>query len=69
MKDGHVFDRHIETAIGSLEKPMSDAALETKFQDLADGILPRAQTQALMEKCWKIEQQTDAGALARAAAI
>ena len=69
LKDGRVFSRHIETAIGSLEKPMSDAALQTKFLDLSETILPRAQAQGLMEQCWKIEQQPDAGALARAAAI
>jgi len=68
-KDGRVFSRHIETAIGSLEKPMSDAALEAKFLGLADGILPRAQAQGLIEACWKIEQQADAGALARKAAV
>jgi 2-methylcitrate dehydratase PrpD len=69
LKDGRVLSRHIETAIGSLEKPMSDTALEAKFLDLSETILPRAQAQGLMEQCWKIEQQPDAGALARAAAI
>lgn len=69
LKDGRVFSRHIDTAIGSLEKPMSDTALEAKFLDLSETILPRAQAQGLMEQCWKIEQQPDAGALARAAAI
>jgi 2-methylcitrate dehydratase PrpD len=68
LKDGRVVSRHIETAIGSLDKPMSDAALEAKFLDLSDGVLPRAQAQGLMELCWKIEQQSDAGALARMAA-
>jgi 2-methylcitrate dehydratase PrpD len=69
LKDGRVFSRHIETAIGSLEKPMSDAALEAKFLGLTDDILPRAQAQSLIEACWKIEQQADAGALAREASI
>jgi hypothetical protein len=58
-----------EHAVGSLEKPLGDAALEAKFSDLADGVLPKAQAQALMEKCWKIANAPDAGAIARAAAV
>ena len=42
LNDGRVLHRRIEHAIGSLEKPMSDADLERKFTDLAEGILPRA---------------------------
>jgi 2-methylcitrate dehydratase PrpD len=69
LKDGRALSRHIEHAIGSLQKPMSDAALEAKFMDLADGILPRSQAKALIEKCWTIEQEPDAGSLARAGAV
>ncbi len=67
LKDGRVLTRHIENAIGSLEKPMSDAALEAKFTDLAAGVLPQSQTQTLMRLCWTIGQVPDAGAVARAA--
>ncbi|HEX4178487.1 MAG TPA: hypothetical protein VHY57_08620, partial [Rhizomicrobium sp.] len=69
LKDGRSLSQHIEHAIGSLEKPMSDAALDAKFLDLADGILPPAQAKALIGQCRAIEQQGDAGALARAAAV
>ena len=58
-----------ENAIGSLQKPLSDAALEAKFADLADGILPKAQAQTLMQMCWNIADSADAGAVARAAAV
>jgi 2-methylcitrate dehydratase PrpD len=68
LKDGRILSRHIEHAVGSLEKPMSDAALEAKFLDLADGILPPAQARALIQKCRAIEQEPDAGSLALAAA-
>ena len=67
LKDGRTLSRHIEHAIGSLEKPMSDAALEAKFLDLADGVLPLAQARALIQKCRAIEQDPDAGSLALAA--
>ena len=35
LKDGRTLTRQIAHAIGSLEKPMSDAALAAKFTDLA----------------------------------
>jgi 2-methylcitrate dehydratase PrpD len=67
-RDGRTVSRHIDKAIGSLEKPMSDAALERKFLDLSNGILPDAKARVVMETCRKIELQPDAGALARMAA-
>jgi 2-methylcitrate dehydratase PrpD len=69
LKGGRTLSRHIEHAIGSLEKPMSDAALEVKFLDLADGILAPGQAQALIQECRAIEHQSDAGSLASAAAV
>jgi len=68
LADGRVLRRHIEHAVGSLENPMSDAALERKFQDLADGILPAMQAQQVVELCWRVESLTDAAQIARAAA-
>jgi 2-methylcitrate dehydratase PrpD len=67
LKDGRTLTRRIEHAIGSLEKPMSDAALQAKFTDLAEGILAKDQTRRVMDMCWSIEKAPDAGALAEAA--
>jgi 2-methylcitrate dehydratase PrpD len=69
LKDGRTFSHHIQNAIGSLKNPMSDKALEAKFFDLADGILPARQARQLVEKCWTIEKSPDAGSIARNAAI
>jgi 2-methylcitrate dehydratase PrpD len=69
LKDGRKLVRHIEHAIGSLERPMSDAALEAKFLDLTDGIIPRSRAKALIRNCRAVEQLPDAGSLALAAAI
>jgi 2-methylcitrate dehydratase PrpD len=69
LKDGRSFRRHIQNVIGSLKNPMSDKALEAKFFDLADGILPAAQARRLVDLCWKIEKAADAAAIARQAAI
>ena len=53
LRDGrreHVFVKH---AIGSLERPMSDADLERKFHSLADHALGAARASKLIEVCWK----------------
>ena len=63
LKDGRVLTRHIENAVGSLEKPMSDAALDAKFADLAEGVLPRDRARRLMEMCRGVEGLKDAGAI------
>ncbi len=68
LTDGKVLHKHIEHAIGSLERPMSDAALEAKFADLAEGILPADRIRGVMDLCWNIEHLADAGEIARASA-
>jgi 2-methylcitrate dehydratase PrpD len=68
LKDGRTLQRHIEHAIGSLDAPMTDSALEVKFTDLADGILPASVVRQVIDLCWKIETLPDAGEIARAAA-
>jgi 2-methylcitrate dehydratase PrpD len=68
LNDGRVLKKRIEHAIGSLEKPMSDADLERKFTDLAEGILPREQIARVRDLCWKVEGLASAGDMARAGA-
>jgi 2-methylcitrate dehydratase PrpD len=65
LKDGRTLHRHIEHAIGSLEMPMTDKALEVKFADLADGILPAATIRQAMDLCWKVETLANAADIAR----
>src|SRR6266568_729973 len=69
LKDGRRFQKHIEKAIGSVEVPMSNKALEAKFADLAEGILPPAQTRRLMDLCWNVEKLPTAADIARAGAL
>jgi len=57
LKDGsrkHVF---VEHAIGSLEKPMTDADLERKFHSLADAVIGAAKAKGLIEACWNIAKE------------
>ncbi|HCY17143.1 MAG: 2-methylcitrate dehydratase [Curvibacter sp. GWA2_64_110] len=59
LKDGrrvHVFVKH---AIGSLENPMTDAMLETKFHDLADPVIGKAKASGLIAACWKLGSMAD----------
>ncbi|QRX81635.1 MmgE/PrpD family protein [Glaciimonas sp. PAMC28666] len=68
LKDGRRLHRFIEHAIGSTQVPMTDQQLETKFSDLVDGILPKAQSDSLMNLCWNIEQQPSANIIAQTGA-
>jgi 2-methylcitrate dehydratase PrpD len=67
-KDGRKLHKFIAHAIGSVEVPMTDAQLERKFTDLAEGILPASQTRRVMDLCWHIEDQPAADVLAKNAA-
>ena len=64
-KDGRKLEKHVEHAIGSLGKPMSNDDLEFKFLQLADGVLPKAQAEKLLKSAWSIESLADAGSIAR----
>jgi 2-methylcitrate dehydratase PrpD len=66
-RDGRTFSRHVEHALGTLARPMSDADLEAKFRGLAREVLLPAQVEQAIHLCWKIAGLQDAGALARAA--
>lgn len=66
-KDGRRLEKYIEHAVGSVERPMSDADLEAKFTGLADGVLPSSQARRVMDLCWNIESLPQASELARAA--
>lgn len=66
LKDGTVLERHVEHAIGSIERPMTKVALERKFADQASSVLPRAQIDRIMALCWEIESLDDVATLARA---
>ena len=46
---------------------MSDADLERKFSDLAEGILPAERVRRTMDACWSIDQIESATEIARAA--
>jgi len=67
LKDGRTLDHHVEHALGTLARPMSDADIETKCRSLCAGIISASQTDELVRLCWSIAALPDAGAIARAA--
>ena len=68
LRNGKVLEKHVEHALGSIARPLSDADLEIKFRSLVDGILPDDQAARLIELCWSVGELADAGAVPRAAA-
>jgi 2-methylcitrate dehydratase PrpD len=68
LNEGRTLHKFIEHAVGSQDNPMSDSQLEEKFSGLTEGILPAAQSRALMDVCWKAWDLDDAGKIGRAGA-
>ena len=66
LKSGKTLEKYVEHAVGSLDRPMSDADLEAKFRGLAQGILSRSETEKLIRLCWDVGKLEDVGAVARA---
>jgi 2-methylcitrate dehydratase PrpD len=69
LKDGRKLEKTITDAIGSTKNPMTDAALEAKFADLAEGVIPAAQARKVMDLCWGVEKLASAGDVAKAAGV
>ena len=69
LKDGRRLEKFIEHAVGSVERPMTNTDLEAKFRGNATGVLTPAQTDRLIEICWKVESLPNVAAVADAARI
>lgn len=67
MRDGRVFERHVDHQLGSAERPMSDAQLLAKLHDLADPVLGAARVDELARACREIERAEDASGVVRLA--
>ncbi|HTM30171.1 MAG TPA: MmgE/PrpD family protein [Vicinamibacterales bacterium] len=66
LKDGRRLEQSIEQVVGSVERPMSDADLDRKFLDLADGAIAVPQARKLLDLCRNIDRLPKAGELASA---
>jgi 2-methylcitrate dehydratase PrpD len=54
LNDGSTVHVFVARAIGSLQNPMTNANLESKFHGLSDAVLGAEQTGKLIEACWAI---------------
>jgi 2-methylcitrate dehydratase PrpD len=67
LKTGERLAVFVEHAVGSVQNPMSDRALEDKFRGLSEGILSPDRAQRLIDLCWGADKLADAGDVARGA--
>lgn len=65
LYDGQVLHKVIESAVGGLENPMTNAQLDTKFMDLASDILPQDQCHRILNDSWHLAQLPSAGDFAK----
>ena len=68
LADGRTLEHHVEHAIGSEARPMSDADIERKIRGLAEPVLAASKIDRLIDGCWNIEKIDDVGALIKLAA-
>jgi 2-methylcitrate dehydratase PrpD len=59
MKDGSRKSVHVEHAIGSLQRPLTDAQLEAKFSALAAPVLGATALRPLMDAAWQVSAAAD----------
>lgn len=69
LKDGRRLEKYIEHAVGSVDRPMSNADLEAKFMGNAAGVLPQDRARRLMELCWRAESLPSAAVIAENARV
>jgi 2-methylcitrate dehydratase PrpD len=67
-RDGRTLTQEVAHALGSLERPMSDAAIEAKVRDLAAHGAPGCEVERLVGAVWELERCDDAATVARLAA-
>ncbi len=68
LRDGTVLTHFVEHVVGSLERPMTDEALEAKFRGLAEPVLGVDGAARLLAQCRRLSELPDAAlAVVRAA--
>ena len=60
LRDGRVFERHVDQALGSLKNPMSDTDIADKFLSLTTGVIGAAQAQGLLDVATRLAECDDA---------
>lgn len=58
-RDGQSYTATVPYHKGHYKNPMTDAEVEAKFRSLAEPVIPAAQTNALLQKLWQLEEVAD----------
>ena len=66
MTDGRRIEKHVEHAVGSLDRPLTDAELDAKFVDQAALVIGTEQARGLLALSRRLPELVDAGDVARA---
>ena len=66
LASGRAVEKRVEHVVGSLENPLTDRDLETKFRGQAEGVLSEAEIRNLLSLCWSVASIPDAAAIAKA---
>lgn len=66
LKDGSTMEKHVERAIGSLERPLTDDQLETKFLDQARLVVGDEVAERTLRLAWTIDSMENPAEIARA---
>ena len=68
MTGGKIFNTQVVHARGSLERPMTDAEIESKVRSLAALGFPACDVDRVVDAVWELERMKDVGELVRLAA-
>jgi len=69
LRDGRVLRRHVDHALGAVERPPSDDALTQKLADLCADRFPREAGERLAQIAWGLADEPDAARLVAAATL
>lgn len=67
LENGRTVEKVVESAVGSLEHPLSDEAIAQKIHVLSDSILGAKTVDKMIQVCRRVVELADASELARAA--
>ena len=66
FNDGTTLEKHVDKAIGSLERPLDNDRIERKFVDQAKLVIGEVQARELADLSWRIEDVDNASRIASA---
>lgn len=66
LDDGREVVKHIERAIGSRERPLSDEQIEAKFLGQTVSVIDEGRARQLLAQAWSVADMSDVGQIAKA---